>query len=53
MLHSKLNAGMRLMEVVVTRSLGRKVRGEPETFAWRDVSGAEVEVEFAGGRCSK
>ena len=53
MLHSKLGAGMRLMEVVtITRSLGRKVRDEPETFAWRDESGAEVEVEFVGGRCT-
>lgn len=53
MLHSKLSDGMRLMEVVtITRSLGRKVRDEPETFAWRDESGAEVEVEFVGGRCT-
>jgi hypothetical protein len=37
--------------VTITRSLGRKVRDEPETFAWRDESGAEVEVEFLGGRC--
>ena len=52
MLHAKLNAGMRLMEVVlITRSLGRKLRDEPETFAWRDESGAEVEIEFAAGRC--
>ena len=52
MLHSKLGAGMRLMEVVtIARSLGRKVLDEPETFAWRDESGAEVEAEFVGGRC--
>ena len=52
MLHSKLSAGMRLMDVIkITRSLGRKLRNEPETFAWRDESGAEVEVEFVGGRC--
>jgi len=52
MLQAKLNAGMPLMDVVkLTRSLGRKVRDEPETFAWRDESGAEVEIEFAGGRC--
>ena len=43
---------MRLMDVVkLTRSLGRKVRDEPETFAWRDESGAEVEIEFGDGRC--
>lgn len=53
MLHAKLNAGMRLMDVVlITRSLGRKLRDEPETFAWRDESGAEVEIEFSNGRCN-
>ena len=52
MLHTKLREGMRLMEVIkLTRSLGRKVRDEPETFAWRDASGAEVEVEFVEGLC--
>ena len=52
MLHSKLQVGMRLMDIVtIARSLGCKVRDEPETFAWRDESGAEVEIEFAGGRC--
>jgi uncharacterized protein (DUF58 family) len=54
MLHSRLTAGMRLMDIVkLTRSLGRKVRDEPETFAWRDDSGAEVEIEFADGRCAR
>ena len=28
-----------------------KVRDEPETFAWGDESGAEVELEFVDGRC--
>lgn len=52
MLHSKLATGLRLMDVVaMTHSLGRKTRDEPETFAWRDESGAEVEVDFVGGRC--
>jgi hypothetical protein len=52
MLHAKLQPGMPLMAVIkLTRSLGRKVRDEPETFAWRDESGAEVEIEFDSGRC--
>ena len=52
MLHAKLHTGMPMMDVVkLTRSLGRKLRDEPETFAWRDESGAEVEIEFDGGRC--
>jgi uncharacterized protein (DUF58 family) len=54
MLQAKLNAGMRLMDVVkLTRSLGRKLRNEPETFAWCDESGAEVEIEFVDGRCTQ
>ena len=52
MLHAQLHPDMPLMAVIkLTRSLGRKLRDEPETFAWRDESGAEVEIEFAGGRC--
>ena len=52
MLHARLREGMRLTEVIkLTLSLGRKVRDEPETFAWRDASGAEVEVEFVEGLC--
>jgi len=52
MLHAKLQAGMRLMDVIkLTHSLGHKVRDEPETFSWRDESGAIVEIEFAAGRC--
>ena len=52
MLHAKLHQGMPLMAVIKhTRSLGRKLRDEPVTFAWRDESGAEVELEFVGGRC--
>jgi Flp pilus assembly protein TadB len=54
MLHAGLHAGMQMMDVVkLTRSLGRKLHDEPEASAWRDDSGAEVEVEFAGGRCMK
>lgn len=52
MLHAKLHAGMLMMDVVkLSRSLGRKVSEAPETFAWRDESGAEVEIDFADGRC--
>lgn len=52
MLHAGLREGMRLMEVIkLTHSLGRRVQDEPETFAWADESGAEVQVEFVGGLC--
>ena len=54
MLHAKLAVGLRMIDVIpLTRSLGRKVRDEPETFAWADESGAEVEIEFVGGRCTQ
>ena len=52
MLHAKLREGMRLLEILpLTRSLGRKVAEDPETFEWSDVSGATVRVELVGGRC--
>ena len=54
MLQSRLRAGMRLPAVIgLTRSLGRKVCDEPETFAWRDTGGDEVEIAFVGGRCTR
>ncbi|WP_088285194.1 hypothetical protein [Ideonella sp. A 288] len=53
MLHSKMRTGMRLMDVLpLTRSLGEKVSDDPETFVWRDPSGASVRVELRGGRCT-
>ena len=54
MLHARLHQGMRLTEVIgITRSLGRKLADNPETFAWRDAGSDEVEVEFAAGRCTQ
>ena len=54
MLHSKLGAGMLLMDVIrLTHSLGCKMSDDPEMFVWRDESGAEVEIEFVNARCSK
>jgi uncharacterized protein (DUF58 family) len=53
MLHAKLKTGMRLLEILpITRSLGRKLADDPETFAWTDASGATVTVELVGGRCT-
>ncbi len=52
MLHAKLHAGMRLLDVLpLAGALGRKVAEQPETFEWRDASGARVRVEFERGRC--
>jgi hypothetical protein len=54
MLHSKLHAGMPLIDVLrLTGSLGRKTAEAPETFAWVDPGGAEVQVVFEGGRCAR
>ena len=55
MLHSKLHAGMPLLDVLkLTGSLGRKIGEAPETFVWADPGGAEVRVEMDGrGRCAR
>lgn len=51
MLHARLHAGMRLVEILrLTHSLGRKVADNPETFAWGDAEGCEVRAEFRAGR---
>jgi hypothetical protein len=53
MLHSRLHPGMRLVDILkLTRSLGRKVADEPETFVWQDGEGHEVRVELRAGRLS-
>jgi hypothetical protein len=54
MLNAKLQPGLRLPQIIaLTRSLGRKAVDTPETFAWQDAGGDEVEVEFdAAGRCT-
>ena len=53
MLHAKLRPGMRLLEILpLTRSLGRKVADDPETFVWTDAGGDRVRVELRGGRCT-
>lgn len=52
MLNARLNDKLRLADVIkLTGSLGRKLSDKPETYAWRDAGGDEVEVEFANGRC--
>jgi len=54
MLHARMHAGMRLLDILpLAGALGRKVADEPETFEWRDASGAVLRVEFARGRCTR
>jgi hypothetical protein len=51
MLNAKLHAGMPMIKVLaLTRSLGRKVSADPETWAWADDGGSEVTVELQGGK---
>ena len=53
MLHARLHAGMRLPQVLrLTLSLGHKVFEEPagpETWAWADDNGDEVQVQLKDG----
>lgn len=50
MLHSKVRPGMRLLDILpVTRSLGRKLADEPETFEWADEAGDRVVIELTKG----
>lgn len=50
MLQSRLRTGMKLMEVLpLTRSLGAKVEGQPETWAWTDAGGIRLELQFRKG----
>jgi hypothetical protein len=51
MLHSKLKAGMTLLQVLVlTRSLGTRLNEEPERWGWADPGGARVSLEFDAGK---
>jgi hypothetical protein len=53
MFHARLRAGLSLADVIRSAgSLGRKVKDDPQTFAWADPGDACVEVEFVSGRCS-
>jgi len=51
MLHSKLQAGMTLLQVLtLTRSLGTRLSETPERWGWADPGGARVNLEFAAGK---
>jgi hypothetical protein len=51
MLHSKLQAGMTLMQVLtLTKSLGTRLNEQPERWGWADPGGARVSLEFADGK---
>lgn len=53
MLHARLRPGLRLLDILpLTRSLGKKVADDPETFVWTDPGGDRVRVELRAGRCT-
>ena len=54
MLNAKLQQGMPMIKVLaLTKSLGRKVAGAPEAWAWTDDGGASVTVELQGGKVQR
>jgi hypothetical protein len=54
MLHSKLSEGLTMMQVMtMTRSLGRKVDAQADTWAWADDGGSEVTLEFKRDKLAK
>jgi hypothetical protein len=54
MFQAKLNKGMRLPDVLkLTRSLGKKLADEPETYLWTDAAGDSVQVQLRDGRLSE
>jgi hypothetical protein len=51
MFQAKLNKGMRLPDLLkLTRSLGKKLADEPETYVWADAAGDSVQVQLSKGR---
>ncbi len=50
MLQSRLRQGMKLMDVLpLTRSLGVKVEGRDDAWAWTDAGGIRLELQFHRG----
>ena len=50
MLQARLREGMKLMDVLtLTRSLGAKIEGRPEAWAWTDAGGIRLELQFGQG----
>jgi hypothetical protein len=54
MLNAKLEPGLPMLRVVtLTKSLGKRVAEDPETWAWADASGSDVTIVFDKGRCQR
>lgn len=49
MLSTRLQAGMRMLEVVVlTKSLGQQTSTTPEVWRWTDAGGDAIDLQFGG-----
>jgi hypothetical protein len=54
MLHARLQRGQRLPQILAfTKSLGRKIADDPETFEWRDGGGDAVRIELRAGKLER
>jgi hypothetical protein len=54
MFQAKLNKGMRLPDLLkLTRSLGKKLADDPETYVWADAAGDSVQVQLFNGRLTE
>lgn len=54
MLQARLKPGMTMAQIVeLAQSLGRRVEDQPELWRWVDAGGVELDVEMAGGQCSR
>ena len=54
MMQSRLVQGMTMMKVVgLSRSLGRKVDGQPDSWQWEDDGGLLLTLHFEGGKLNR
>ncbi len=54
MLNAKLQPGMTMLQVIgLTRSLGRKLDGGEDRWAWSDEGGSTVTLQFEGGKLAR
>ena len=54
MLNARLEKGMTMLQIVGrTRSLGRKVEGSDDDWAWHDAGGNRVTLHFERGRLKR
>jgi hypothetical protein len=53
MFNAKLKHGMTMLQVItIAKSLGERVREDPETWAWKDAGDSRVTLVFEDGKLS-